>query len=299
MIVSWIFNTIEPKLRSTITYRENAKELWDDIKQRFDISNGPRIQQLKSELANCKQNGDPIVTYFGRIKKLWDELNDYDQIPVCTCNGCKCGISAALNKKREEEKLHQFLMGLDESQFRTVRSNVLSLDPLPNLNRAYQMVVQEERVGVMTRGKEERGDPIAFAVKSGRTSSWEKKPHTGSEKPCSHCKREGHDIDSCFEIVGYPEWWGDRPQSDGRVNGRGKHVHRSLSGAGKGRGNNAKVNMAQVVDDTEAMANEDDQVLPGLSSKQWNAILKAVNAQKGGTSTRLTGPHFEDDDWSG
>jgi hypothetical protein len=289
MIVSWIFNTIEPKLRSTITYRENAQELWDDIKQRFSISNGPRIQQLKSELANCKQNGDPIVTYFGRLKKLWDELNDYDQTPVCTCNGCKCGITAALNKKREEEKLHQFLMGLDDSQFRTVRSNVLSLDPLPNLNRAYQMVVQEERVGMMTRGKEERGDPIAFAVKSGRTSSWEKKPQAGSEKPCSHCNRDGHDIDSCFQLVGYPDWWGDRPRSEARALGRGKHVHRSMSGAGKGKGNNAKVNMTQVVDATEAMANGDDQVLPGLSSKQWNALLNAINAQKGGTSTRLTG----------
>lgn len=31
MIVSWIFNTIEPMLRSTITYKENAKELWEDI----------------------------------------------------------------------------------------------------------------------------------------------------------------------------------------------------------------------------------------------------------------------------
>ena len=289
MIVSWIFNTIEPKLRSTITYRENAQELWDDIKQRFSISNGPRIQQLKSELANCKQNGDSIVTYFGRLKKLWDELNDFDQIPMCTCNGCKCGISAALNKKREEEKLHQFLMGLDDTQFRTVRSNVLSLDPLPNLNRAYQMVVQEERVGVMTRGKEERGDPIAFAVKSGRTSSWEKKPNTGSEKPCSHCKRDGHDIDSCFQLVGYPDWWGDRPRSVGRALGRGKHVHRPMSGAVKGRGNNAKVNMTQVVDDTEVMKYEDDQVLPGLSSKQWNALLNAINTQKGGTSTRLTG----------
>lgn len=40
-----------------------------------------------------------------------------------------------------------------------------------------------------------------------------------------------------------------------------------MSGAVKGRGNNAKVNMTQVVDDTEVMKYEDDQVLPGLSSK--------------------------------
>lgn len=150
MIVSWIFNTIEPMLRSTITYKENAKELWEDIEQRFSITNGPRIQQLKSNLANCKQNGDTIMNYFGRLKKLWDELNDFDQIPTCTCKGCTCGISVTLNKKREEEKLHQFLMGLDDVQFRTVRSNILSLDPLPNLNRAYQMEVQEERVSVIT-----------------------------------------------------------------------------------------------------------------------------------------------------
>ncbi|MCI96451.1 hypothetical protein A2U01_0117751, partial [Trifolium medium] len=65
-----------------------------------------------------------------------------------------------------------------------------------------------------------------------------------------------------------------------RGTGRGKQVHRSMSGAGKGRGDNAKVNMAQVVDDVEAMTNEDDQVLSGLSSKQWNAVLNAINAQK-------------------
>lgn len=90
------------------------------------------------------------MNYFGRLKKLWDELNDFDQIPTCTCKGCTCGISATLNKKREEEKLHQFLMGLDDVQFKTVRSNILNLDPLPNLNRAYQMEVQEERVSVIT-----------------------------------------------------------------------------------------------------------------------------------------------------
>ncbi|WKA05442.1 hypothetical protein VitviT2T_023410 [Vitis vinifera] len=47
MLVSWEFNTIEPTLRSTISYMENVKELWEEIKQRFSIRNGPRVQQLK------------------------------------------------------------------------------------------------------------------------------------------------------------------------------------------------------------------------------------------------------------
>lgn len=43
MLVAWIFQSIEPSLRSTITYSETVKELWDELRQRFSIGNGPRI----------------------------------------------------------------------------------------------------------------------------------------------------------------------------------------------------------------------------------------------------------------
>ncbi|PNX87496.1 hypothetical protein L195_g043585 [Trifolium pratense] len=87
MLVSWILNTIEPSLRSTITYFENAKELWEDIKDRFSVVNGPRIQQLKSDLAECKQGGMTMVAYYGKLKVLWDELANYEQTLTCTCRG--------------------------------------------------------------------------------------------------------------------------------------------------------------------------------------------------------------------
>lgn len=93
MLVSWVFNAIEPMLRLTITQVKEVKDLWDDIKQRFSIGNGPRVQQLRADLANWKQNGQSVVTYYGRLKTLWDELKNYDWIPVCRCTGCKCGIS--------------------------------------------------------------------------------------------------------------------------------------------------------------------------------------------------------------
>lgn len=44
MIVSWIMNTIEPTMRSTVTYYDTAKELWDDLMERFSTMNGARIQ---------------------------------------------------------------------------------------------------------------------------------------------------------------------------------------------------------------------------------------------------------------
>ncbi|RVW23158.1 Retrovirus-related Pol polyprotein from transposon TNT 1-94 [Vitis vinifera] len=82
MLVSWVFNTIEPTLRSTISYMENVKELWEEIKQRLSIGNGLRVQQLKSDLVNCKQKGQGKVVYYGRLKSFWDELNNYDSIPI-------------------------------------------------------------------------------------------------------------------------------------------------------------------------------------------------------------------------
>ena len=74
-----------------------------------------------------------------------------------------------MEKKQEEKRVHQFLMGLDEDGYGTVRSNILSTEYLLNLNLVYVMIVQQERVRTMTRTKEERGNPMSFAVQaSGR-----------------------------------------------------------------------------------------------------------------------------------
>ena len=102
-------------------------------------------------------------------------------------------------------------MGLDEDGYGTVRSNILSIEPLPNLNRVYAMIVQQERVRTMTRTKEERGSPMSFAVQvGGRNSGGDGKDKT---MICSNCKRKGHEADSCFQQIGYPKWWGDRPHT--------------------------------------------------------------------------------------
>ncbi|GKD58329.1 retrovirus-related pol polyprotein from transposon TNT 1-94 [Tanacetum coccineum] len=126
LIVSWIMNTIEPLLRSTISHIKVAEDLWKDITECFSVANGPRIHQLIVELANCKQLGLSIVAYYGKLKKLWEELGDYEQLSACKCGLCECNLGSAFAKRREDEKNHQFLMGLDETLYGTVRSNLLA-----------------------------------------------------------------------------------------------------------------------------------------------------------------------------
>lgn len=71
---------------------------------------------------------------------MWDEL-----VPIYTSGGCTCRVTAILEKKREDERVHQFLMRLDDAIYGMVCSNILSMEPLSNLNRGYAMIVQEER----------------------------------------------------------------------------------------------------------------------------------------------------------
>lgn len=97
MLVQWILNTIDPSVKKTLPYFEEAKPLWDVLKQRFDVGNGPRKQQIKAALADCRQTKTmSIAEYFGRLQPLWDELATYNPLPICRCGGCKCEIGIQL-----------------------------------------------------------------------------------------------------------------------------------------------------------------------------------------------------------
>ena len=57
-------------------------------------------------------------------------------------------------------------MGLDDSDYGTIRSNLLATERLPPLNKVYSTLIQEERVKVITRAKEECGEIMGLAVQT-------------------------------------------------------------------------------------------------------------------------------------
>lgn len=167
MLISWFMNTIESGLRSTVTYRDTTRELWVDIQERFDVSNGPRIQQLKAELYACKQGkGMSVADYYAKIKKIWEALAECDLVPKCDCGGCTCNVAAKIEKRVEDEKIHQFLMGLDDSLYESVRSTILAADPMGNLNNIYSTLIREERMRTATKFKDDRPNVMSFAVQT-------------------------------------------------------------------------------------------------------------------------------------
>jgi len=84
------------------------------------------------------------------------------------------------------------------------------------MNKVYSILIQEEQVKTITRGKDNRGEIMVLATRT---------QPDGKDKSsllCSHCNRTGHESETCFALHGYPEWWGDKPRSDGKGTGRGR-----------------------------------------------------------------------------
>ncbi|KAK9668168.1 hypothetical protein RND81_13G039000 [Saponaria officinalis] len=113
-------------------------------------------------------------------------------------------------------------MGLDVSLYGNVRSQKLALDLLPTLNRAYHVILQEERLRVIVPAIEESPDILAYVVKYDTYSSskpdWrdirEREKSKKKKLYCTHYSTRGHDVTSCFiKNQNFPDWWGDRPRT--------------------------------------------------------------------------------------
>jgi len=90
------------------------------------LVDGLRMQQIKSNLVECRQKVMIIVNYYGKLKQLWDALTNYDKSPTCKCKGYTCDLGSILDKKWEEKRVHTFLMGLDDTIYDTVSSNIMA-----------------------------------------------------------------------------------------------------------------------------------------------------------------------------
>lgn len=50
IVVSWITRSLSPQLAQSTIYIDNAKKLWDELKERFTKGNYVRISDLIQEI---------------------------------------------------------------------------------------------------------------------------------------------------------------------------------------------------------------------------------------------------------
>jgi hypothetical protein len=202
MVISWLLNSLSKEIASSVIYANTAREIWEDLKERFAQGNGPRIFEIQKSISTLSQDQSSVSNYYTRLKSLWDELNNFRSIPDCSCGALK-----VLLDNKQHEYVMQFLMGLNDS-FSHVRAQILMTDPLPTITKAFALVVQEERQrNINIPSLAPANDSVALFTRgeAPRNHYGGKGQFIKKERPlCSHCGITGHTVDKCYKLHGYP-----------------------------------------------------------------------------------------------
>ncbi|KAF8401062.1 hypothetical protein HHK36_014365 [Tetracentron sinense] len=181
MVKSWLLNSLSQEISDSVIYASSAKEIWEDLQE----------------------------PYFTKLKTFWDELSSLISIPSCSC-----GSSKALQHYLQQEHITQFLMGLNDS-YGPIRGQILLMDPLPTVNKAYALLLQEEKQRVITTKSNivDESAALAASTRNFRESHQPNrdKNHSGKSRgqihtrpTCEHCGWVGLVKEKCYVLHGYP-----------------------------------------------------------------------------------------------
>nr|XP_009763850.1 PREDICTED: uncharacterized protein LOC104215692 [Nicotiana sylvestris] len=174
MVTSWLLNSLSKEIVVSVLYSKSAQALWTDLEDRFVQSNEAKLYHLQKEISDLMQGSSDIVK---------------------------------LVKSLQDERLIQFFMGLNDT-YSPVRSNILMMSPLPNINIAYSLLVQDERQREVYVNPQFPGDSSSFLATRqnilGQKSQSSDFKGRKNNLICSHCKKPGHSVDKYYRIIGFP-----------------------------------------------------------------------------------------------
>ncbi|XP_074376646.1 uncharacterized protein LOC141718167 [Apium graveolens] len=125
MVMSWLTFSTEQVISDSFILASTARDLWLDVSEHFGKSNVPLLYELQTSLSKIEQNNLSIAEYYGKLKNVWDKLQK-------------------ANEAAETKKLIQFICGLNKN-YDTVKTNLLSMEPLPTVLKAYHILQQIEK----------------------------------------------------------------------------------------------------------------------------------------------------------
>ncbi|XP_019451745.1 PREDICTED: uncharacterized protein LOC109353838 [Lupinus angustifolius] len=224
LVVSWLTQSIDASIVQSILWMDTALEIWQDLRERYYQGDVFRIVELLREIYTYRQGNLSIAAYHNHIKGLWQELDNFRPIPGCTCtHKCICNLIPTIKGYRENDYVICFLNGLNE-QYEGVRSQIMLMDPLPTINKAFCLLTQQERhinsqlgepmilmntsnnenfesdIGRDTRSSRGRGRGRAYQTGRGMGRSLDGR----GTKTCTFCHKNGHTVDQCFKKYGFP-----------------------------------------------------------------------------------------------
>ncbi|XP_016503224.2 uncharacterized protein LOC107821304 [Nicotiana tabacum] len=270
MVTSWILNSLSKDLADSLQYVNDAKELWQELEDRYDQTNGAKLYQLQKEINDLSQGTLDITGYYTKMKRLLEELNTLNAHTQCNCQ-CTYGAKANMHKAEQDRRMIQFLMGLNEV-YTVVRGSILMMNPLPNIAQAFSILIQKEKQREVRPNNKlvmestslnangpgnakfrtnynQRGGNVGANSHNSNKSSY---PPPRGRMFCDYCKNPGHTRDNCYRIHEFPQ---DFKFTKGRNVASAANVH---------------------VDSEEMEEGNQSQGLQSLTKEQYNQLLSLL-----------------------
>ncbi|XP_074318052.1 uncharacterized protein LOC141654836 [Silene latifolia] len=140
MVRCWLLHALSPEIKAVFMTTKSARRLWTDLHEMYGQNLGP--------------------------------------YPDCTCgvmSKCTCNLLKKVLEMASREKVITFLMGLDDS-YDNLQTNILSMEPLPTINKAYSLVQQIESQKSFSKLVLNQVESSAMAVNRGKGSGHWNKP---------------------------------------------------------------------------------------------------------------------------
>ncbi|XP_019170437.1 PREDICTED: uncharacterized protein LOC109166008 [Ipomoea nil] len=210
-------------------------EVWNDLKRRFSQRDAQRISSVQNEIYGLKQGNLSVNDYYTRCRILWEELNTLRPLPVCKCIprcACACDLVDEIRNERDVDQVIRFLQGLNED-FNSLKSNILVLDPLPEVYKVFVMAEKLERqinlaslnldsleinqVNAVQNSQGSVSENTIAAAVNNSNSNFNRRGNGGNKSAkCTFCGMTGHTVDRCYKKHGYPPGWVSGFKSKGK-----------------------------------------------------------------------------------
>ncbi|XP_071695698.1 uncharacterized protein [Rutidosis leptorrhynchoides] len=180
--------------------------VWQELKETYDKLDCAVIFNVYQKINTLTQSGATVSEYYNKLNSYWKQFDALVKLPPCTCGAasCSCDASKGLTYHVSMIKLMQFLMDLDDI-YAPIRSHILTSESVPSVRTAFAIISREEShkgIGLKTVGNSSAFVTQFQGGNSNTVRRFGKGPNPNFK--CSHCSMNGHTVDRCFELIGYP-----------------------------------------------------------------------------------------------
>ncbi|GKD67315.1 ribonuclease H-like domain-containing protein [Tanacetum coccineum] len=266
-----------------LIFSKRVKHVWEELKETYDKVDGSIKFGLRHKISTLKQNGLSIADHYHKLNALWKQYDATIELPKCVCNA-----SESFKKHNQMLKLMQFLMGLDNS-YMQIRCFILCREVLPDVKSAYATISSEEshRVGAGSiAGSSQRNQAFAFVSNVSNRNNLQR--NQASDLVCENCGFNGHTIDRCFKIIGYPADFGKKKSNQSF---KGKNVSNNnsvLTSSSSGFIDKQMATLISLIKDNKIGKNVQANMIPNDDERVENDLNRDKRTQSDSSSSSVS-----------